>query len=148
MHIYFLQHYRSIGTLLVLMLLDCHLPVLAASLEVNITPTGVFQIIPGIAVVDQSIATVEIKSSEDFSVSLKDNTNGVLRNGQNVIPYTVSYNNGTQITLSTSPTTVESNTLQNSKEDRPLTIFVGSSQSVGISAGSYSVTITAEITVN
>ena len=146
MSTYILQHCRSTGILVVLLLLDCLLPVVAKS-DLVVTPTGGFHIMPGVAVVDQSIATIKIHSSEDFSISLKDNTNGVLKNGQNVMRYTVSYDQGPQITLSTSPTTVESAINDgDGHPDRMLTIFVPGAESVGIPAGFYSVTVTAEIT--
>jgi hypothetical protein len=146
MGIRILQQYRSIGALVALLLVDCVLPVFSLT-TLTITPGGGFSIYPDIAVVDQSIATINIDSDTGYSVSLIDDNNGVLKNGANNLPYTVSYDGGGEITLSSTPSIVESvGTGVVDDGVRPLTIFVTAEQSVGIPAGDYSVTVTAEIT--
>ena len=121
--------------------------VASAAVSVYITPNGGFSIIPGVAVVDQSVATVVVNADENYQVTLRDNNNGVLSNGGTSLPYTVKYNNGSELTLSTSTTTVETGTSV-TDGSRSLSLFIGAAASVGLPAGTYSATITVEILAN
>jgi hypothetical protein len=118
-----------------------------ASVDVYIIPDGGFSVIPGIAVVDQSVATITLNADEHYRVTLRDDNNGLLKNGNTPLPYAVKYNNGAEITLSTSTTTVETGTSV-IDGNRSLTLFIGGAASVGLPAGVYSATITVEILAN
>jgi hypothetical protein len=140
-----LQRYPLIGVLSAL-LLGCVLPVCAQT-SLSIESDGAFSIYPGMAVVNQSIATIEITSDEEYVVTLRDDNDGVLTDGQNVMRYSVSYDRGPQITLSGTPTKVEATAIPVLDSGiRSLTLFISGEQSVGIPAGPYGVTVTAEIT--
>jgi hypothetical protein len=139
-----LQRYPLI-VLLGALLLDCVLPVCAQT-SLSIESGGDFSIYPGIAVVNQSIATIVITSDEGYMVTLRDDNDGVLTDGQSVMRYSVSYDRGPQITLSGTPTTVEATAIPVLDSGiRSLTLFISGEQSVGVPAGPYGVTITAEI---
>ena len=115
-----------------------------AVVGVTITPIGGFTITPGVAVVNQPIATITLNADQNYSVSLADNNNGQLKNGSNAIAYTVKYNNGSEITLSTTPTTVETGaSVVNG--NRSLSCFIGAAAGVGVPAGTYTATVTVEI---
>jgi hypothetical protein len=118
-----------------------------AIVDVYIIPDGNFSVIPGMAVIDQSIATITLNADEDYQVTLRDDNNGLLKNGNISLPYTVKYNNGAEITLHTSTTTVETGP-RVTDGNRSLTLFIGGSASVGLPAGAYSTTITVEILAN
>jgi hypothetical protein len=118
--------------------------VAAPMVDVYITPDGGFSVIPGIAVVDQSVATITLNADEPFQVTLRDDNNGMLKSGNTPLPYTIKYNNGSEITLSTSTTTVETG-VSVANGNRSLTVFIGASASIGLPAGTYSTTITVEI---
>lgn len=116
----------------------------AAAVSVYIAPDGGFSVIPGVAVVDQSVATITLNADENYQVTLRDNNNGVLKNGSTPLPYTVKYDNGSEITLSTNTTAVETGAgITNG--NRSLTVFIGAGATVGLPAGAYSTTITVEI---
>jgi len=141
-----LQCYPFIGVLgVLLLLLDCVLPVCAQT-SLSIKSGGAFSIFPGMAVVNQSIATIVIASDEGYVVTLRDDNDGVLTDGQNVMRYSVSYDRGPKITLSDTPTKVERSVgAVFDRGFRSLTLFIAGEQSVGIPAGPYGVTVTAEI---
>jgi hypothetical protein len=117
------------------------------AVSVYITPSGGFSITPGLAVVDQLVANIVVNADENYQVTLRDNNNGVLNNGGTPLPYTVKYNNGSELTLSTSTTTVETGTSV-TDASRSLSVFIGAAASVGLPAGTYSTTITVEILAN
>jgi hypothetical protein len=118
-----------------------------AAVSLSIIPNGAFSVTPGIAVVNQQLATVTLNADESYLVTLRDNNNGLLINGVNSLPYTVKYNNGSEITLSTNPATVETGTSV-TNGNRSLTVFIGAGVSIGIPAGAYNATITVEILAN
>jgi hypothetical protein len=118
-----------------------------AAVSVYITPDGDFSVIPGVAVIDQSVATITLNADENYQVTLRDSNNGVLKNGNTPLPYTVKYNNGSEITLSTNTTMVETGA-NVTNGNRSLTLFIGAAASVGLPAGAYSTTITVEILAN
>lgn len=115
-----------------------------AVVSVTITPIGGFGITPGVAVVNQPIATITLNADQNYNVTLADDNNGQLRNGLNVIAYTVKYNNGSEITLSTTPTSVETGASV-TNGNRSLDCFIGAAASIGIPAGTYTATVTVEI---
>ena len=115
-----------------------------AVVGVTITPIGEFTITPGVAVVNQPIATITLNADQNYSVSLMDDNNGQLKNGSSAIAYTVKYNNGSEITLSTTPTTVETGA-NVTNGSRALNCFIGGSASIGVPAGVYTATVTVEI---
>jgi spore coat protein U-like protein len=119
-------------------------PLALALVSVSISPTGGFSITPGIAVVNQSVATITLDADQNYAVTLRDDTNGVLANGADSLPYTVKYNGGGEITLSTSTTSVETGASVTAG-NRTLTVFIGAAASIGLPAGAYSATITVEI---
>jgi hypothetical protein len=121
--------------------------VAAAVVSLYITPDGGFSITPGVAVVAQPVATITLNADESYQVTLRDNDNGVLKNGNTSLPYTVKYNNGSEITLSNNTTVVETGT-NVTNGNRSLTVFIGAATTIGLPAGAYSTTITAEILAN
>ena len=118
--------------------------VLFAAVSVSISPAGGFNITPGIAVVDQSVGTITIDSTAGYDVTLKDDNSGNLKNGVNNLPYTVKYNAGSEITLSTTPVSVETGPSVTAGS-RSLTVFIAAGISVGLPAGAYTASITVEI---
>ena len=90
--------------------------------------------VPGIAVVDQSVASIALTADENYQVTLGNDNNGMLKNGNTPLPYTIKYNNGSEITLSTSTTTVETGASVTDR-NRSLTVFIGASASIGLPAG-------------
>jgi hypothetical protein len=121
--------------------------IVAATVSVYITPDGDFSVTPGVAVVDQSIATITLNADENYQVTLRDNSNGVLKNNNIPLPYTVKYDNGYEITLSTNTIAVETGASV-TNGSRSLTVFIGAAATVGLPAGAYSTTITVEILAN
>jgi hypothetical protein len=119
-------------------------PIALAVVSVSISPAGGFNITPGVAVIDQSVGTITLDADQSYNVTLKDDTNGLLVNGANNMAYTVKYNGAANITLSTSPTNVESAASVTSG-NRSLTVSVSAGASIGIPAGPYNATITVEI---
>jgi hypothetical protein len=118
-----------------------------ATVSVSIIPDGDFSVTPGAAVIDQSVATLTLNADESYQVTLRDSNNGVLKNGGTPLPYTVKYNNGSEITLSTNATVVETGASV-TNGNRSLTVFITAAASVGLPAGAYSSTITVEILAN
>lgn len=119
-------------------------PLSLAVVNVSISPAGGFNITPGSAVVDQSIGTVTLDADQNYEVTLKDNTNGLLVNGSDNMAYTVKYNGAAGITLSTTPTSVETGASVTAGS-RTLTVSIVSGASIGIPAGANSSTVTIEI---
>ena len=119
-------------------------PLAIPAVSVSATPVGGFTITPGIAVVNQSVATITINSDADYEVTLKDDNNGQLLNGASSIAYTVKYDNGPEISLSTTTTSVETGASV-TNGSRSLTVFIAAGASVGIPAGNYTATVTIEI---
>jgi hypothetical protein len=99
---------------------------------------------PGIAVVNQPVAIITLNADEGYQVTLRDDNSGVLKSGASRLPYTVKYNNGSEFTLSTNATTVETGTSV-SNGRRSLSVFIGGRASVGLPAGAYSATIMVEM---
>lgn len=115
-----------------------------AAVSVVITPSGSFTITPGVAVINQTIASIRLNADVNYQLTLRDDNGGLLKNGVDSMSYTVKYNNGTELTLSTTPYSVETGaTVTNG--DRALTVFVPANVSVGVPAGNYTATITVEI---
>jgi hypothetical protein len=119
-------------------------PLAVALVTVSISPAGGFNITPGSAIVNQTVATITIDADVSYDVTLKDDTNGLLMNGANNIAYTVSYSGAANITLSTSPTSVETG-VSVTAGSRSLAVSISSGASVGIPAGAYISTVTVEI---
>lgn len=115
-----------------------------ATVSVSINPAGGFNIVPGIAVVNQPIATINLSADQDYQVTLRDNNNGLLKYGTNILPYTVKYNNGNKITLSTGSLVVEAGS-SISNGSRALTVFISAATSIGIMAGPYTSIVMVEI---
>jgi hypothetical protein len=110
-----------------------------------------FDVTAGSAISDQDIATITINSNDadGYDVTLAGtNATSILENADTdeTMAYTVSYNGGTDIGLTTSPTNVENVTAQTEGEvTRSLTLSISASESVGKSAESFTDTITVEI---
>jgi hypothetical protein len=119
-------------------------PLALALVNVSISPAGGFNIIPGSAIVNQTVGTITIDSDVSYNVTLKDDTNGLLVNGVNNMGYTVIYNGAAAITLSTSPTSVETGASVTAGS-RSLAVSVSAGASVSVPAGAYSATVTVEI---
>ena len=119
----------------------------AAPANLSITPDGAFSVTPGIAVVNQPVAIITLNADEDYQVTLRDDSSGALKNGATRLPYTVKYHNGSELTLSTNATTVETGTSV-SNGQRSLSVFIGARASVGLPAGDYHATITVEMLAN
>jgi hypothetical protein len=119
-------------------------PLALALVSISISPTGGFNITPGSAIVDQTVATITIDADVSYDVTLKDDTNGLLVNGVNNISYTVSYNGAADITLSTSPTSVETGASVTAGS-RSLAVSISAGASIGVPAGPYSTTVIVEI---
>jgi hypothetical protein len=119
-------------------------PLAVAAVSVSISPAGGFNITPGSAIVNQTVATITIDADGSYDVTLKDDTNGLLMNGANNMVYTVSYNGAADITLSTSSTSVETGSSVNAGS-RSLAVSISSGASVGVPAGDYLATVTVEI---
>lgn len=114
----------------------------AVSLTLNIS-TGSFSITPGTAVINQQVAVYDITADQNFTVNLYDSNNGTMNFGAASLPFTVTYNAGSEITLSTTPFAVE--TGASLSASRAISVFIASSASIGIPAGAYTDSITIEI---
>jgi len=138
------RHTRNLRDIITLFALAVAGQALAA-VSVVITPSGSFNITPGVAVTNQSIGSILINADlSSYEVTLRDDNSGLLKNGANSMSYTVKYNGGSQLVLSTTPLSVETgSTVTNG--NRTLTIFVPSNDSIGVPAGNYTSTITVEI---
>jgi hypothetical protein len=119
---------------------------------VSITPnSNSFSVTAGTAVTDQDIATISINSNDPngYDVTLAgSNATSVLENGDldETMAYTVKYNSGTAIEMSTTATNVENVTTQtDGAVDRSLTLSIAGSESTGKSAEAFTDTITVEI---
>jgi hypothetical protein len=117
---------------------------LALTAEVTTSNAIGFNITPGSAIVNQTVSTITINAAVSYDVTLKDDTNGLLINGVNNMAYTVSYNGAADITLSTSPTSVETGASV-TEGSRSLAVSISAVESVGIPAGDYLATVTVEI---
>jgi hypothetical protein len=120
--------------------------------DVTVTATEAsFNVTAGTAVTDQSIASIAINSNDPdgYDVTLAGtNATSVLENGagDETMAYTVKYDGGDAIELTTTPTNVENVTTQTSGSvNRALTLSIAGSESVGKSAESFTDTITVEI---
>jgi hypothetical protein len=119
-------------------------PLALALVNVSILPVGGFNITPGSAIVNQTVGTITLDADVSYDVTLKDDTNGLLVNGANNMGYTVSYNGAAGITLSTSPTSVETGASVTAGS-RSLAVSISAGASVSVPAGAYSATVTVEI---
>jgi hypothetical protein len=119
-------------------------PLAVALVTVSVSTAGGFNINPGSAIVNQTVATITIDADVSYDVTLKDDTNGLLINGANNMAYTVSYNGAADITLSTNPTSVETGASV-TEGSRSLAVSISGVESVGIPAGDYLATVTVEI---
>jgi hypothetical protein len=119
-------------------------PLALALVNVSILPAGGFNITPGSAIVNQTVGTITLDADVSYDVTLKDDTNGLLVNGANNMGYTVSYNGAAGITLSTSPTSVETGASVTAGS-RSLAVSISAGASVSVPAGAYSATVTVEI---
>jgi hypothetical protein len=119
-------------------------PLALALVNVSILPVGGFNITPGSAIVNQTVGTITLDADVSYDVTLKDDTNGLLVNGANNMGYTVSYNGAAGITLSTSPTSVETGSSVTAGS-RSLAVSISAGASVSVPAGAYSATLTVEI---
>jgi hypothetical protein len=119
-------------------------PLALALVNVSILPAGGFNITPGSAIVNQTVGTITLDADVSYDVTLKDDTNGLLVNGANNMGYTVSYNGAAGITLSTSPTSVETGSSVTAGS-RSLAVSISAGASVSVPAGAYSATLTVEI---
>ncbi|MBT7408739.1 MAG: hypothetical protein HN826_03460 [Methylococcales bacterium] len=111
-----------------------------------------FIITPGVIVEDQNIANIAINSNDPdgYTVSLMTNSlQGKLYNVEKdeFLNYTVSYNGNSNVSLSNTPTVVESSITQTSGLIlRSLTLTIPAESSVGRSAESYTDTVTVNLT--
>lgn len=135
---------KSIPRILAGLIMTIFASAALAVVGVTITPIGGFAITPGVAIVNQPVATITLNADQNYSVTLTDDNNGQLKNGSHAIAYTVKYNNGSELTLSTTPTTVETGTSV-TNGSRSLNCFIGAAASVGVPAGAYTATVTVEI---
>lgn len=136
-----MNRYNTI-ILLVLFLLPSSLIHAAVSLTLTLN-TGNFSITPGIAVINQQVAVFDIIADQNFTVNMYDSDNGNMTFGVNSLPFTVTYNAGSEFTLSTTPTAVE--TGASLSASRAIAVFITSGASIGIPAGAYTDQITIEI---
>ncbi|MBT4835848.1 MAG: hypothetical protein HON94_00725 [Methylococcales bacterium] len=110
-----------------------------------------FSITPGVAIDDQNLASLSINSNDadGYTVSLSSSRNGSkLANtaDDEYLTYSVSYNGGSDVSLSTTPTVVESTSTQTSGAiSRGLTLDISGTESVGKSAEAYTDTVTVTI---
>ena len=110
-----------------------------------------FAITAGTAVTDQNIATVAINSNDPdgYDVTLAGtNLTSVIKNAiaDETMAYTVKYNGGTAIGLTTTATNVENVTTQTSGSvNRTFTLSIAAGESVGKSAEAFTDTVTVEI---
>jgi hypothetical protein len=122
--------------------------VVSVSIEGN---SNAFDVTAGTAVANQDIATITINSNDPagYIVTLAGtNATSVLENAavDETMAYTVSYNDGADIGLTTTATEVENVTTQTEGAvTRSLTLNISASESVGKSAEAFTDTITVEI---
>jgi hypothetical protein len=109
-----------------------------------------FNITPEVAVTNQDLGTITINSNdpEGYDVTLKSTNTGGLKNvaADETIAYTVKYNSGGAITLTTTAQNVENVTTQTAGAvTRTLTLDITGPASLGRSAEAFTDTITMEI---
>lgn len=116
-----------------------------ALLDVRTTAFANFVIYPGEAIVNHNIAEFHLIADEPYQVRLISANNGRLLYIQDEIPYTISYDNSTQISLTTTPIVVEQGSRVSGTGVRSLAISIAGNVSMGIPAGPYQDTVTIEI---
>jgi hypothetical protein len=119
-------------------------PLALASVNVSISSAGGFNITPNDALINQAVGTITINADENYNLTLKDDSNGLLVNGSNNMAYTVSYNSAANITLSTNPISVETGT-NVTGGSRSLSVSISAAASKGVPAGAYSANVIVEI---
>ena len=112
--------------------------------------TPSFSITPETAITDQNLGTITINSNiaNGYDVTLTAANSAGLRNSPHdeTIAYTVKYQGGSAITLSTGATNVENVTTQTvGAEGRSLTLSITGLESKGRSAEAFTDTITIAI---
>ena len=119
---------------------------------VNITPNNnSFTITAGTAVSDQDIATIAINANAPLGYDVTmagTNLTSILENAANdeTMAYTVKYQGGSAIGLTSSPVNVENVATQTTgSENRTFTLSIAAGESVGKSAEAFTDTVTVQI---
>jgi hypothetical protein len=110
-----------------------------------------FNITPGTAIVAANIATVNVNSNDalgyDITLAGTHGSSVLQDGGSNTIAYTVAYNGGGALNMTTTPVNVETPSSPTAGSvTRTLTLDIAGGASGGKPAGAYTDTITATIT--
>ena len=121
------------------------------TLSFSATGGATFNITPGTAVVAANIATVNVNSNDalgyDITLEGTHATSILQDGGANTVAYTVKYNGGSALNMTTTPVNVETPSSPTAGSvTRTLTLDISGGASGGKPAGAYTDTITATIT--